>query len=353
MRQTKKAVRKAVEAREKAKAKKAARTKRVVAQEGNSSGDQKAPAPVTVEGTDCVPNESGILVPKRRSEFPRPPTHLFKYVSPSRIWAMLADGLVYFASPLSFNDPYDARILYAKNPEDMEKKMREFGASREYGDVPGSPKNKKEWENRIADMRANHGPIVEGMEEQHLRKTNLGIFCLSCKCTSFPMWAHYAENHEGGCLVFNLSACEENAHPESGNGCFPFSIVRPVEYQDERPVYDRKSPEALFQHFLTKSKEWAYESEWRALMPDHRAPRSRPLPSSFQGVGSYPHNGTLVGVVLGDRMPQTMRWLIHRMAEDRNLAVWQASTRVGEYGLDIEPCNARAQKENLRADEAG
>ena len=355
MRQAKKAVRKAAKARMKAKAKKAAWTKRAVAQEGNSSGDRKAPALVTATGFDWVRSESGVCFLNVWSESPRPPSRLFKYASPSRIRAVLADGLVYFASPLSFNDPYDARTPYAKSPEDLDKKIREFRASREYRDAPGAPKTEKEWEDLLADMRANCAPTVKGMEEEHLRVTNLGICCLSRKCTSFPMWAHYAENHEGGCFVFNLSAYKENARPESGKGCFPFSIVHPVEYQVERPIYDpRKSPEALFQHFLAKPKEWVYESEWRALMPDHRAPHSDLLPSSFRGVGLYPHGGTLLGVILGCRMnDDALKREIKGIAADRGLGVWQASTKIGEYGLDIEPCNPRAQKENLRADETG
>ena len=91
----------------------------------------------------------------------------------------------------------------------------------------------------------------------------------------------------------------------------------------------------------------------RVESPIRKKRYSPPLRDIFHGPGTYPHNGTLLGVILGCRMNEALKREIGRIAAGRDLAVWRASTRVGEYGLDIEPCNARAQKENLRTDEAG
>ena len=285
-----------------------------------------------------------------------PPPHLFKYASPERIWDTLDSGLIYFADPRSFNDPCDSRIWYAKNQDDMEKKAREFLASPKYN---GGIETEEAREKGVAYARATWDVFVERVSEQLPKQMNQGYYCLSSTYASFPMWAHYAKNHKGGCLVFNLSAYVENAPVGSGVGCFPFSLVRRVEYRDKMPDWDSNASreEIVERHFLTKSKEWEYESEWRALMADSRVSSSRQpsqqerLPPSFRGVGKYPHNGTLLGVILGSKMHRTSRWMMHRKAMERNLAIWQASIKIGEYSLDIEPCNARAQNANLSVNE--
>ena len=266
--------------------------------------------------------------------------YLFKYASPERIWETLDSGLVYFADPQSFNDPYDSLIPYAQNREDMERKARKVFASIQHEGVSEAEKERKL---HLGPLFHNWESINREMSEGPLKDMNLGVCCLSGTHTSFPMWAHYAKNHTGGCLVFNF-AHEDNKPAIAGN--FPFSLVLPVKYRKELPIRGRKVPhmESVQRYLATKSQEWEYECEWRALMIDHRKSRSGGTPEHFQGVGKYHHGGALVGVILGDKTPLTLRWMIHRLASDRNFAVWQARIKTGEYGLDIEPCNVRAEK---------
>ena len=282
MRKAKKAVRKAAEARERAKAKKAARTKRAVAQEGNSSGDRKAPAPVTATGFNWVRSESGVFIPNVQSESPctpeiskacveagfppyeELPPRLFKYAPPdwTRIWATLADGLVYFASPLAFNDPYDSRIFLAKTPEEMKKAIRRANANIEKHGKAGHDVSEfapgEERDRHQAAILANHESVSKGLADKFPRVTNLGICCLSGKCDSLPMWAHYAKDHKGVCFVFNPYVRGASA-PEAGIGCFPLSHVWRVRYRRKMRKWNLKT--GWMRPFFEKSGEWAYEKE--------------------------------------------------------------------------------------------
>ena len=77
------------------------------------------------------------------------------------------------------------------------------------------------------------------------------------------MWAHYANNHRGICVEYDLIEI---------NRVMQFTAI-PVIYSDERPCFrffDPKSIEKdihrLFIHSLTsKSPEWSYEKEWRIV----------------------------------------------------------------------------------------
>ena len=341
MKSAKKAVLKAKE--------KAAKTRKKAQSAKDSAADEKDAERVAAElmgagHAHMNKRTSGVVEVSRIPD----PRYLFKYASPERIWETLDSGLVYFANPLEFNDPHDARIIVAKNPESFKKQLREVAASPTFKKMPNAPKT-EDVEKHLERICAHPAPVVEGWAKQLLNRLNMGVCCLSSKCASLPMWAHYAQNHMGGCLVFDLPAPAERR--------FPFFGVRPVEYLAKMPEYDHntsleKMEKIVDRHLLTKSEEWAYESEWRALMADSRAPASHQpsrFPPSFKGVGKYHHNGMLLGAILGSNMPPILRWMMHGMATERDLAIWKASVKIGEYGLNIEPCNARAQEVNLSA----
>ena len=92
-----------------------------------------------------------------------------------------------------------------------------------------------------------------------------GVCCLTTKPDNLPMWAHYADNHEGVCYQFDLSGHASHALDGSVRSpCFPFTFLKPIRYQEK---YRTILPEEEIREdvFLAKSKIWEYESEWRAL----------------------------------------------------------------------------------------
>ena len=80
------------------------------------------------------------------------------------------------------------------------------------------------------------------------------------------MWAHYANNHRGLCVEYDLM----NMNRELG-----FSAI-PVIYSKDRTYFNSienlKSEEYILEIFIksltSKSPEWKYEKEWRIVRDD-------------------------------------------------------------------------------------
>ena len=95
-----------------------------------------------------------------------------------------------------------------------------------------------------------------------LRNT-MGVSCLSESDNSLLMWAHYANNHRGMCVEYDLLGI---------NSALKFTAV-PVIYSQERACFNfiklesmQNEAMSLFIHSLTsKSLEWSYEKEWRII----------------------------------------------------------------------------------------
>lgn len=113
---------------------------------------------------------------------------------------------------------------------------------------------------------------------QRLAKT-LGAFCLSENNNNLLMWAHYAKNHEG--VVIGIDTTFTNKI---------FTHIAPVKYQIDYPsrtdphqsaaIYlgrntrDEEKLESIEQMLFTKSIDWSYEKEWRAIRDNNCDPLS-------------------------------------------------------------------------------
>ena len=90
---------------------------------------------------------------------------------------------------------------------------------------------------------------------------NVGIFCLSRRIDSLPMWAHYAKNAAGLAIEFR-DLGEVFAGDDTGVLRQPL----PVRYGEDRSgvTFDPRSYESLF---LDKFQDWSYEEEIRIVLP--------------------------------------------------------------------------------------
>lgn len=182
---------------------------------------------------------------------------LYKY---ARIDKHLFDGLCektnWVADPKSFNDAFE----FASRSE---FDLTEFGISR-------------------------HKP-----DDIHYKKYNESV-ARSYGVVSYTeldtnnnlMWAHYADNHKGVCLIFEINP-KENPN------------LYKVKYERHLPKINyERTKEAFLDNLLsiatTKSIDWEYEREWREV----HVFKGKPTP--------YP--GRLKGIVFGCRCsPSDMR----------------------------------------------
>ena len=87
------------------------------------------------------------------------------------------------------------------------------------------------------------------------------VFCVTESPTNALMWAHYADSHRGICIGFRSSSPALLA------------CAKKVAYSSTVPSvdFDQNRQRAKESVALTKSRDWAYEHEWRILSTDSTA----------------------------------------------------------------------------------
>lgn len=95
----------------------------------------------------------------------------------------------------------------------------------------------------------------------HTIASNVGVFCLSQRFDSLPMWAHYASNATG----FVVEYADLNCSFKGNETCVLWQL-REVVYESEinGVTFDPKSYESLF---FSKYSDWSYEREVRVVLP--------------------------------------------------------------------------------------
>lgn len=262
----------------------------------------------------------------------RNPGSLYKYLSFSdRLLEQFCYDKVYYADPASFNDPLDclpvveanlqkselegllAQLVVNRSAEEIDVAMRKV---RLRGDNAIARRNKltesvvRELLGEINYNATN--PEVENPEkfishalslaiERELRKTHaIGVLCLSSRFNSTLMWSHYANQHRGVCVEYDVSGLTSQS-------------LHKVSYGESRKVLasqirdwvlreDRVARQAVDKAcLLTKSREWKYESEWRLLGQ----------------VGLQESPMRLKSVIFGMRCPYALRYTLVKALEDR------------------------------------
>lgn len=175
------------------------------------------------------------------------PNKLYRYMSlDNDYWREnLFKGRIYLSSPLNFNDPYDClpkldfnRLFEDKNFLNI--LLSSFPILKQ-NDIHGTSEERAEVEKKVFEFL----------------RGDMRITCFSEVYDSILMWSHYANNHKGICIEYNM----EKANIAKTNFIFP------VVYSQSRMNITNdvlKSFETVgLRTVVYKSKEWEYEKEWR------------------------------------------------------------------------------------------
>lgn len=105
------------------------------------------------------------------------------------------------------------------------------------------------------DLRREMRRIKETMHNE------IGMLCFSKNWQNPVQWSHYAENHKGVCLAFDVID----------------DVLQQVDYVDKRVEWtlpdieassDKEGHENLLHVMMTtKYIDWSYEQEWRVFAP--------------------------------------------------------------------------------------
>lgn len=86
----------------------------------------------------------------------------------------------------------------------------------------------------------------------------LKVYCLSEKMNSILMWSHYANNHEGFCIGYDMKELDLKVQ----------ELTMPVIYSNklaEKINVDNICNNDFLYSLLSKCEEWEYEQEWRII----------------------------------------------------------------------------------------
>lgn len=201
------------------------------------------------------------------SSEPALPRTLFKYRAlPKDGLGFVADilqrGELFFAPATAFNDPFDSAPHLSVKAEPKIKRRYFESQARANGYMPYQAA-------QMADRMLNQ-PVADleqmGRDALANALSHMGICSLAARNDHILLWSHYASDHRGVCLAFDVT-----------RGGFRRYGPFPVEYCDVRPTYnvfdDTKT--GLFPTMLIKAKFWAYEEEWRLVSTDDPGPGAK------------------------------------------------------------------------------
>ena len=179
----------------------------------------------------------------------------------------------------------------------------------------------------VSNDKVDHADASMTNLSKQLAKMLDDTFFIGCLCTSNKnrlMWSHYADSHKGFCVEYDFSLAPDD------------SLPLPVVYSKKRPLtpWDaaineseetlKAADRAFVMTLLTKDEAWAYEHEWRLIVPL----------SGSQDFDMPP----ISCIYLGALCPPESKAAIMEIAARKSIPVKQMVVDRGEYELHCREC---------------
>jgi hypothetical protein len=260
------------------------------------------------------------------------PLRVYKYEPFSaRSLQNLKEQVIYFGSPMNFNDPYDCALSPSvKEPSDDEiERIRSSYLSKPDLEpkVRGSISTSSTTALRVMLLRI--GKKLLDIEILKFLSTR-GISCFSEVNNSLLMWSHYSGHFKGFCLEFRTDLDL-------------FQKLRRVRYTAQMPEVDivpmlcDDDFEQVLDLYCTKALDWQYEQEWRCI--------------HSQGGTAYTYpTDALTGIYMGPEMPFSAFEIIALILAGQNshVQLWQGRRSKSEFTVDFEPVTYTSHLEARR-----
>lgn len=182
------------------------------------------------------------------------PKAIYKYFPNSfDRFRTIENKTMWYSAPVHFNDVFDTDFI-------IKREIIETGIINQLYNGKSIRPGSKEW---LDIRKLTTGAIGSLRKALSSFRSDLGISCFCESNDSMLMWAHYASNHKGICVEYELMRF---------NSELSFTPV-PVIYSDQRPCLEKMDLDNpgkdLLRFFIdvltTKATKWAYEKEWRII----------------------------------------------------------------------------------------
>jgi len=271
------------------------------------------------------------------------PSKLYKFYAPTSDNILdIRNRKLWFTHPSSFNDPFDChtgydRLEYEKlslvnimkrhvtvNEDDIREKFTPEEIER-ISNSSTTPENDSYYskiedyydeKRKIMDLKSQEfglriWKLLREKKDQlnskieKLRSINIRVACFSQFCTDeefykkIQMWSHYADNHKGFCVEYDLSSLKKEVtinlpHYDyynnkdaylneritailkggifpviytSGRVNFPTTKLYKIKIEGSGELnHNSDIDEIIYKTFVVKSANWSYEKEWRIIL---------------------------------------------------------------------------------------
>jgi hypothetical protein len=187
-----------------------------------------------------------------------------------RLRDLMVRGLFYLSAPESFDDPFDMKAILSmagttgKLRERFRKMVRQFSKK-------GWVAQQAEVDRFMARGRDVWQRRMQSIMDKHLNE--FGVFSFAGTPKSILMWSHYAENHTGICLQFEVARDAKT-----------LSNAVPLSYVEDFPVYRWVGDEEQIRRALIhKFSDWDYEKGWRIIWEEGAGTYLQFNPASLSG----------------------------------------------------------------------
>lgn len=253
------------------------------------------------------------------------PASLYKYYSDkSYNFENIKNNKMWYSAPCNFNDVFDCDISIDER-RIFEYIVKNYPSSIKIRN--GSPM----WKKLKAVVHKELNFIRTAIEKS---RDITGVSCFSENEDSLLMWAHYANNHRGFCVEYDLLKINE---------MLKFTPI-PIIYSNDRvslislsiennEKIEKDVLELLIKALTSKSNEWNYENEWR-IVRDNGACGDR---------WNYEKNGALLdmitpsSIILGCEIQPDLERDFKEFCKNSQISLFKMEKDATQYKLNKIP----------------
>jgi hypothetical protein len=206
---------------------------------------------------------------------------LYKFVADSSAVSFILRGLIKFTPPNELNDPSELtpNVIHDEVVKSLDQLRRDGYTDEDIVNLRCQQHLFQRLAPRFQAVKAPESPqeatamirssfydqisILERRLSEMVQEVSskVGLFCLSARYDSLPMWAHYSRNATG--LVVEFVGLEGVFQGDDTGVLYK---ATPVRYERDQlsVTFDTQSHHSLF---FAKFPDWSYEQEVRIVLP--------------------------------------------------------------------------------------
>lgn len=288
------------------------------------------------------------------------PSNLYKYLTfNENTLQLMCLQQSYYSDPVNFNDPLDCQPeiindLEMEELRDLVGKLVISRATKQLSLNVNALRLKTEqfdsWVQHLTETelynfhaRLNYdageyklskdyfiNQYVEFIQDDLKSTFKRGVLCLSSKFNSPLLWSHYANQHRGLCIEYDMVDINETEiHKVIYGGS------RELKTSQIKNWFETNSHQQLIEKvcLLTKSEEWRYESEWRMFGP----------------IGLYNSVQPIKSIIFGLKCSETTIYTVIRALSmnSKKIKFWKIFNEKGTFKLKRHLIDAEGYCNNM------